>query len=514
MHNELVLRGEVVGPAAIVQVSVEVDGRTYLAARGLPRSGQGSHGWDLHLDTQGWAPGRRVIRVAARDATGAEVATEGEVDVRPYGPPEYSDAGHRAAIAAGRTSMWCETPWLDGSAKLVAPFWIEGWAWCEAGVEEVTVYVDGIFWVRAQHGFARPQLRERLGESVAGGAGFAATIDPAECPPGWHTITVVATGADGPAVGMGGLIECRPRADALNKGHGPAITPTLVADRYVPEAHVGYSFEPEHHARYRWAALLAPGRRVLDAGSGTGFGTEILARAGAGRADGFDVNLEVVEHARERAGDAADFAVGDLNRIPYGDDAFDLVTCFEAIEHVEDPFRALSELRRVLAPGGVLLVSTPNRGVYDENNPHHLHELSSEEFERAVRERFAYVRILRQQTHATSLLAGDETALLADSAVPLELDVRKITRCALGDELYTVAAASGQPLPDLPELAVLGSAVDLSARLREVEAWKQRALLAESAAASERVAAREARALAQRELGDERRAPASTEADA
>ena len=287
-----------------------------------------------------------------------------------------------------------------------------------------------------------------------------------------------------------------------------------MADRYVPEAHVGYSFEPEHHARYRWAALLAPGRRVLDAGSGTGFGTEILARAGAGRADGFDVNLEVVEHARERAGDAADFAVGDLNRIPYGDDAFDLVTCFEAIEHVEDPFRALSELRRVLAPGGVLLVSTPNRGVYDENNPHHLHELSSEEFERAVRERFAYVRILRQQTHATSLLAGDETALLADSAVPLELDVRKITRCALGDELYTVAAASGQPLPDLPELAVLGSAVDLSARLREVEAWKQRALLAESAAASERVAAREARALAQRELGDERRAPASTEADA
>ena len=315
MHNELVLRGEVVGPAAIVQVSVAVDGRTYLAARGLPRSGQGSHGWDLHLDTQGWAPGRRVIRVAARDATGAEVATEGEVDLRPYGPPEYSDDGHRAAIAAGRTSMWCEAPWLDGSAKLVAPFWIEGWAWCEAGVEEVTVYVDGIFGCGHSAG--------SLGRSCVNGWGSRSPAAPGSPPPlippsarlGGTPSQSSPPARTGPRWAWAG---CRvpSRADALNKGHGPAITPTLVADRYVPEAHVGYSFEPEHHARYRWAALLAPGRRVLDAGSGTGFGTEILARAGAGRADGFDVNLEVVEHARERAGDAADFAVGDLNRIP------------------------------------------------------------------------------------------------------------------------------------------------------------------------------------------------------
>ena len=77
----------------------------------------------------------------------------------------------------------------------------------------------------------------------------------------------------------------------------------------------------------------------------------MLARAGAARAEGFDVNLEVVEHARERAGDVAEFAVGDLSRIPHPDATFDLVTCFEAIEHVEDPFRALDELRRVMAPG-------------------------------------------------------------------------------------------------------------------------------------------------------------------
>ena len=152
--------------------------------------------------------------MTVRDAAGAEAATEGEIDVRPYGPPEYSDEGHRAAIASGATAMWCETPWLDGNAKVVAPFWVEGWAWCSAGLEDVAVYVDGIFRVRAQHGLARPHLAESLGEQVAAGGGFAATIDPAECPPGWHTITVVATGADGAAVGMSGLVECRAEAEA------------------------------------------------------------------------------------------------------------------------------------------------------------------------------------------------------------------------------------------------------------------------------------------------------------
>ncbi len=503
-HNEIVLSGEVAGPAAIEEVRVELDGRVYQAARGLPRHGTGSAGFDLHVDTQGWEAGVRKVVVTVRDAAGAEAATEGEIEVRPYGPPEYSDEGHRAAIASGAVAMWCETPWLDGNAKVVAPFWVEGWAWRTGGLKDVAVYVNDDVRVQAQHGLGRPHLAGTLGQPVTASGGFAATIDPAECPPGWHRITVVATGADGAAVGMSGLVECRAEAEGPGpEADGHVITPTLLADRYVPEAHVGYSFEPEHHARYRWAALLAPGRRVLDAGSGTGFGTEMLARAGASRAEGFDVNLEVVEHARGRAGDVAQFSVGDLQQVPYGDDTFDLVTCFEAIEHVEDPFRALDELRRVLAPSGVLLVSTPNRGVYEEGNLHHLHELSAEEFETALLERFPHVRILRQQTHATSLLAGDDTVAIADSALPLTLDVRKVTGAAPGEELYTVAVASDQPLPVMPELAVLGSALDLAARGRELKAWKQRALLAESAAASERVRARDADAAHQRALRDQ-----------
>lgn len=499
VHNELVLSGAVRGAASAESVHVEIEDQTYHAAHGLPRDGGDGEGFDLHLGTADWSPGRRPVRVVAR-VDGAELVVEGEVDVRPFANPVYTDDDNRAAIASGRLGMWCEAPALDGSARLVAPVWVEGWAFAgrSTGVADVSAYLDGVTRVPARHGFSRPDLRERLGDEAVD-SGFVATLDPEECQPGWHTLTVIATSGDGQAIGVSGLIHCLAEADEV-PADASAIPATLMADRYVPEVHVGYSFEPEHHARYRWAATLAPGKRVLDAGSGTGFGTKILAEAGARETDGFDVSLEAVEHARARAGDVAEFTVGDLKRIPFPDDQFDLVTCFEAIEHVDDPGRVLDELHRVLAPEGVLLVSTPNRGVYPEGNVHHLRELTSDEFTAEVRGRFANVRIFRQQTQATSLLCGDETFELADATVRLDLDVRKVTGGASGSELYAVAVASDGDLPALPELAVVGSAVDLAASELAVRAWRERALQAEAAAATDRVTARAAATARERAL--------------
>lgn len=50
---------------------------------------------------------------------------------------------------------------------------------------------------------------------------------------------------------------------------------------------------------------------------------------------------------------------GDVLAMPFPDNTFDCVICFETIEHVEDPFRAVSEIRRILKPGGILIGSTP-----------------------------------------------------------------------------------------------------------------------------------------------------------
>ena len=102
------------------------------------------------------------------------------------------------------------------------------------------------------------------------------------------------------------------------------------------------------------------GRRAIDVGCGAGLVAEPLARLGAAVV-GIDAAPENVAAARAHAaavGLSIDYRAVDLETV---DERFDLVTCLEVIEHVPDPRRFVSALARVLAPGGLLIVSTPNR---------------------------------------------------------------------------------------------------------------------------------------------------------
>ena len=132
----------------------------------------------------------------------------------------------------------------------------------------------------------------------------------------------------------------------------PEAPPPLEAtgERLVPEAFAGELVLAEHLARYLLAARLAPGRRVLDAASGEGYGTAMLAASGAENVIGVDVDAATVAHARGRYG--LDFRVGDVSELPFADGEFDLVVSFETIEHVADPEHALSEFARVLGDQG------------------------------------------------------------------------------------------------------------------------------------------------------------------
>jgi SAM-dependent methyltransferase len=103
------------------------------------------------------------------------------------------------------------------------------------------------------------------------------------------------------------------------------------------------------------------GERALDIGCGTGEFTAALAQAGA-RPIGVEVAEAALERARHRHPELDFRLVGIEGPLPFDDGSFELVWASEVIEHVTDTARWLSELRRVLAPAGRLLVTTPSHG--------------------------------------------------------------------------------------------------------------------------------------------------------
>lgn len=144
-------------------------------------------------------------------------------------------------------------------------------------------------------------------------------------------------------------------------------------------------------------ARLDPGLRVLDAACGPGYGAALLAKAlgKGGRVTALDLDAPTVELARASHGaDNLEFRVGDVTALPFGAGEFDAVTSFETLEHVP-PEPYFRELRRVLRPDGLLLLSTPqNRLGAVPVNPQHLREYSLEELLALAEPCFAPLELL------------------------------------------------------------------------------------------------------------------------
>jgi 2-polyprenyl-3-methyl-5-hydroxy-6-metoxy-1,4-benzoquinol methylase len=237
-------------------------------------------------------------------------------------------------------------------------------------------------------------------------------------------------------------------------------------ERFVPDAGQGQLIELEHLVRYRWASGLAAGRRVLDAGCGVGYGTAMLAGAGATEAVGVDVSADAIQAAAAHAPETARFQTGEVHALPFDDGAFDLVVCFEVIEHVDRQDEALAELGRVLAADGVLAISSPNRGVYPEGNPHHLHEYTPDELAAALHAHFAHVALFRQHDWVASAVVDDEAASDASTRRRDDVAVAKAHGVSPGSEAYTLALASRRPLAPVAGQLMLGGVEVIRAWLR------------------------------------------------
>jgi len=129
----------------------------------------------------------------------------------------------------------------------------------------------------------------------------------------------------------------------------------FTGERVVP-GQVDADLLNEHLARYAFAARLARGRRVLDAGCGTGYGSAELA-ATAFSVIGADLAADAVDYARaEYRLPNLRFEQASCNALPHRDAIFDMVVAFEVIEHLPRWREFLLEARRVLASNGLFIV--------------------------------------------------------------------------------------------------------------------------------------------------------------
>jgi 2-polyprenyl-3-methyl-5-hydroxy-6-metoxy-1,4-benzoquinol methylase len=129
-----------------------------------------------------------------------------------------------------------------------------------------------------------------------------------------------------------------------------------------------------HIHRYRLAAELVSGLRVLDLGCGVGYGSEMMA-AVAASVHGIDSDVATVDIAARTIGarTSATFEVADALVYLQDElaDRFDVVVCFEALEHFDDPEVAIAGLRKQAEGGLGLIVSVPNSRAFEEENEFH-----------------------------------------------------------------------------------------------------------------------------------------------
>ncbi|WP_168332599.1 methyltransferase domain-containing protein [Rhizobium anhuiense] len=168
----------------------------------------------------------------------------------------------------------------------------------------------------------------------------------------------------------------------------------------------------EHLPRYLFASRQASHKRVLDFGCGSGYGAKALSDT-ATYVLAVDIDDGALKFARsEHSSPNLEFRkVLDLGG-GFEQSSFDLITCFEVIEHLneDDQKRLLKNFRRILAPDGLLIVSTPNpsiTGLYGDN-PFHLKEMSLTEFRGALAENFAYTIIFNQKLISGSMLTRND----------------------------------------------------------------------------------------------------------
>jgi ubiquinone/menaquinone biosynthesis C-methylase UbiE len=225
----------------------------------------------------------------------------------------------------------------------------------------------------------------------------------------------------------------------------------FTGERFLPGYSDG-SIELQHVHRYAFALPFVVGRSVLDIACGEGYGCDLIGQVAA-QVIGIDIDSGAIEMARKRySRPNLQFKEGSTSAIPMDDSSVDVVVSFETLEHLVDQNAFWSEIRRVLKTGGMLVISSPNRDVYNEQrtteNPFHKRELTQEELVSELSRRFAHHQLFSQDIVFGSLLLPISAEAMPQTIISLDPNTREIT-WQVGGEVrrpYLLAVASDKSL--------------------------------------------------------------------
>lgn len=180
-------------------------------------------------------------------------------------------------------------------------------------------------------------------------------------------------------------------------------------ERFFPEIEDG-QIRYEHLHRYFFSSQFTKNKKVLDLACGEGYGSSILART-AKLVIGLDIDKETINNAQKKYSSQENlrFIKDSMIDIKLLEEKFDVVICFEALEHIIEHDKLMKQIKKLLFPSGILLISTPNKTVYSSKldkteklNLFHKKELDYNEFQNLLKNNFAKVSILGQKVFAGS----------------------------------------------------------------------------------------------------------------
>lgn len=213
----------------------------------------------------------------------------------------------------------------------------------------------------------------------------------------------------------------------------------------------------EHYHRYAVALDAIKGKTVLDVACGEGYGSFIMADV-AGSVIGVDISEEAVRHASSiYVKQNLNFVQGCATQLDFLANSFDVVVSFETIEHLVEQREMLAEIKRVLHPDGVLIISSPNRPIYSEesgeHNEFHVKELDFQEFDELLRSQFACVEYFGQRLTISSVIQPLEdtpsiSSVWSDDGSKLNANCGN-----LRDPVYFIAVC-GSASADLPQIGM------------------------------------------------------------